>query len=164
MSRHAKRGKRRATPPARPVPRPPARPAPAARDTGFAARTARGKPAEDRPKAPWHPVPLAELCVLVGIILIVAGLIAGVSGDRGRLLLVTGLALGSLGGLDTAAREHFSGWASHTAVLAGVPAVAVAAVLFFAKAPWIAVVAAMVVVFAGAATGLDRAWRRRARH
>jgi hypothetical protein len=161
MSRHAKRGKRRATPPARPVPRPPARPAPAARDTGFAARTARGKPAEDRPKAPWHPVPLAELCVLVGIVLIVAGLIAGVSGERGRLLLVTGLALGSLGGLDTAAREHFSGWASHTAVLAGVPAVSVGAVLFFAKAPWIAVVAAMVVVFAAAGVTLDRAWRRR---
>jgi hypothetical protein len=164
MSRHAKRGKRRATPPARPVPRPPARPAPAPRGsapTGMAARSARGKPIEDRPKAPWHPVPLAELCVLVGIVLIVVGLIAGVSGDRGRLLLVTGLALGSLGGLDTAAREHFSGWASHTAVLAGVPAVAIAAVLFFAKAPWIAVVVAMVVVFAVAGVALDRAWRRR---
>jgi hypothetical protein len=159
MSRHAKRGKRRVTPPARPVPRPPARPA---RDTGLAARTARGKPAEDRPKAPWHPVPLAELCVLVGIVLIVAGLIVGVSGERGRLLLVTGLALGSLGGLDTAAREHFSGWASHTAVLAGVPAVSVGAVLFFAKAPWIAVVGAMVVVFAAAGVTLDRTWRRRA--
>jgi hypothetical protein len=158
MSRHAKRGKRRAAPPARPVPPPPPRPA---RPTGLAARTARGKPVEERPKAPWHPVPLAELCVLLGIVLIVVGLITGVSGDRGRLLLVTGLALGSLGGLDTAAREHFSGWASHTAVLAGVPAVAVAAVLFFAKAPWIAVVAAMVVVFAAAGIALDRAWRRR---
>ncbi|MEA2280729.1 MAG: hypothetical protein QOK21_1336 [Solirubrobacteraceae bacterium] len=159
MSRHAKRGKRRAAPPARPVPAPPPRPA---RSTRLAARTARGKPAEERPKAPWHPVPLAELCVLVGIILIVAGLITGVSGDRGRLLLVTGLALGSLGGLDTSAREHFSGWASHTAVLAGVPAVAVAAVLFFAKAPWAAVVAAMVIVFAAAGIALDRTWRRRA--
>jgi hypothetical protein len=164
MSRKARRGKRRPTPPARAVPRPPARPAPAARDTGLAARTARGKPAEDRPKAPWHPVPLAELCVLLGIVMIVAGLITGVGDDRGRLLLVTGLALGSLGGLDTAAREHFSGWASHTAVLAGVPAVAVAAVLFFAKAPWIAVVAAMVVVFGAAGVTLDRAWRRRSTH
>jgi hypothetical protein len=164
LSRHAKRGKRRAAPPARPVPAPPPRPAPSARPTGLAARTARGKPADERPRAPWHPVPLAELCVLVGIVLIVAGLIAGAGGDRGRLLLVTGLALGSLGGLDTAAREHFSGWASHTAVLAGLPAVAVAAVLFFAGAPWIAVVAAMVLIFAGAAIGLDRAWRRRARH
>jgi hypothetical protein len=162
MSRHAKRGKRRAARPERPVPPPPPRPAPAPRPTGLAARTARGKPAEDRPKAPWHPVPLAELCVLVGLVAIVAGLISGVSGDNGRLLLVTGMALGSLGGLDTAAREHFAGWASHTAVLAGVPAVAVGAVAFFARAPWVVVVVAMVVVFALAAVGLDRAWRRRA--
>jgi hypothetical protein len=63
---------------------------------------------------------------------------------------------------NTAAREHFSGWASHTAVLAGVPARSVGAVLFFAKGPWIAVVAAMVVVFAAAGIALDRAWRRRA--
>jgi hypothetical protein len=163
MSRHAKRGKRRAAPAARPVPAPPPRPAPSPRPTGLAARTARGKPPEARPRAPWHPVPLTELCVLLGIVLIVVGLISGVSGDRGRLLLVTGLALGSLGGLDTAGREHFSGWASHTAVLAGVPAVAIGAVAFFAKAPWIAVVAAMVVVFAAAGVALDRAWRRRVR-
>jgi hypothetical protein len=146
------------------VPRPPARPSAQRAPTGLAARTARGKPAEDRPRAPWHPVPLAELCVLLGIVMIVAGLISGVGDDRGRLLLVTGLALGSLGGLDTAAREHFSGWASHTAVLAGAPAVALSAVLVFAKAPWIAVVAAMVVVFAAAGVALDRAWRRRSTH
>jgi hypothetical protein len=127
---------------------------------GIASRTARGKPAEERPRAPWHPVPLAELCVLVGLVLMVAGLVAGLQGDRGRLLLVLGMALGSLGGLDTAAREHFAGWASHTAVLAGVPAVALGAVLFFASAPWIAVVAGMVVLFAAAAVVLDRAWRR----
>jgi len=47
-------------------------------------------------------------------------------------------------------------------VLAGVPAVAIGAVLFFAKGPWIAVVVAMVVVFVAAGVGLDRAWRRRA--
>jgi hypothetical protein len=105
-------------------------------------------------------VPLAELCVLCGIALIVAGLIAGVGDDRGRLLFAFGMALGALGGLDTAAREHFAGWASHTAVLAGVPAVALGAVLFFARAPWIAVVAAMVAAFAVAAVLLDRAWRR----
>jgi hypothetical protein len=127
----------------------------------MAARTARGRPADERPRTPWHPFPLTELCVLFGIVLIVWGLIAGVDASNGRLLLVTGLALGSLGGLDTAVREHFAGWASHTAVLAGTPAVAVGAVLFFAHAPWVAVVAAMVVVFAVAGITLDRAWRRR---
>jgi hypothetical protein len=115
---------------------------------------------EERPRAPWHPVPLAELCVFVGILLLIAGLIVGLGSDNGRLMLVTGMALGSLGGLDTAVREHWAGYASHHAVLAGVPAIATAAILFFAKAPWIAVIAAGVVVFAAALFPLRRAWRR----
>jgi hypothetical protein len=41
-----------------------------------------------------------------------------------------------------------------------VPAVALAAILYFAGAPWIAVVAGTVVAFAVAAVALDRAWRR----
>ena len=118
---------------------------------------------EDRPRAPWHPVPLAELCVFVGILLLVGGLIVGLGNDRGRLMLVTGMALGSLGGLDTAAREHFNGYAPHHSVLAGVPAVAVSAVLYVLRAPWIAIAGALVVVFAASAVGLDRAWRRAAR-
>ena len=79
-------------------------------------------PSSERPKAPWHPFPLVELCVLVGIVLIVLGLINFETRD-GKTMLLVGLALGSLGGLDTAAREHFAGYRSHTTVLAGVPAV-----------------------------------------
>jgi hypothetical protein len=45
-------------------------------------------------------------------------------------------------------------------VLAGVPALATAAVLFFAHAPWIAIPVAAVVVFAACAVPLQRAWRR----
>jgi hypothetical protein len=45
-------------------------------------------------------------------------------------------------------------------VLAGVPAVAAAAVLFFARAPWIAIPIAAVAVFAACAVPLHRAWRR----
>jgi hypothetical protein len=115
---------------------------------------------DERPRAPWHPVPLAELCVLVGIILLVAGLIVGLGSDRGRLLLVTGMSLGSLGGLDTAVREHWAGYAPHHMVLAGVPAIATAAVLYFARAPWLAVVVAGAIVFAAALFPLRRAWRR----
>ena len=115
---------------------------------------------EERPRAPWHPVPLAELCVFVGILLLVAGLIVGLDSDRGRLMLVTGLALGSLGGLDTAVREHWAGFASHHTVLAGVPAIATAAILYFASAPWIAVIAGGVIVFALALIPLRKAWRR----
>jgi hypothetical protein len=98
--------------------------------------------------------------VLIGIVLMVVGLVSGLGDDRGRLLLVTGMALGSLGGLDTAAREHFAGYSPHHTVLAGVPAVAGAAVLYFAKAPWIAVVVVGAAVFAGAFALLRRAWRR----
>src|SRR3954449_7386038 len=93
---------------------------------------------DERPKAPWHPFPLVELCVLVGIVLIVLGLIVGFESDRGQLALVCGVLLASLGGLDTAVREHFNGYKSHSSVLAGLPGVIAAAALFFARAPWIA--------------------------
>jgi hypothetical protein len=111
-------------------------------------------PLDERPKAPWHPFPLVELAVLVGLVLIVLGLFV-VRGDRGRIMLLFGLALGSLGGLDTALREHLAGYKSHSTLLAGVPAVLVAGVLVIAGAPQIAVPLAAAVVFA-AAFGLAR--------
>jgi hypothetical protein len=116
---------------------------------------------DDRPKAPWHPFPLVELCVLAGIVLIVLGLISRDS-PHGRAMLVSGLALGSLGGLDTAAREHFAGFKSHTMVLAGVPAVAVAGVLYFLQAPWLAVLIATAITLAVSARLLWGAFQRRA--
>jgi hypothetical protein len=115
---------------------------------------------EDRPKPPWHPFPLVELSVFVGIVLIVAGLLARDSG-RGRALLVLGLALGSLGGLDTTLREHFAGYRSHALVLALAPAVAVAALLAVAGAPIVVIPLAMVGVFGVAVMLLRAAWTRR---
>ncbi len=115
----------------------------------------------DRPNAPWHPFPLVELCVLAGIVLLVLGLVSHDS-PHGRAMIVAGLALGSLGGLDTAAREHFSGYRSHTMVLAGVPAVALAAILYFLSVPWIALVLAAGLTFAVALRLLWRAYERRA--
>lgn len=106
-------------------------------------------------------MPLVELCVLAGIVLIVLGLINADS-DRGRAMLVGGMLLGSLGGADTAAREHFSGFRSHTAVLAGIPAVATAAVIYFAALPWPAVVAGAIAAFAVSFLLLARAYARRA--
>ena len=116
---------------------------------------------DERPKAPWHPFPLVELCVLVGIVLIVIGLIVGFDSDRGQLALVCGVLLASLGGLDTAVREHFNGYKSHSSVLAGLPGVIAAATLFFARAPWIAVIAAGVLVFAFGFWAFRTAFRRR---
>ena len=113
---------RRAAQPTDAAPTPPAAPRPAPLS-------------DERPKAPWHPFPLVELCVLVGIVLIVVGAITGLDTDRGRLALLCGLVLASLGGLDTALREHFNGFRSHSSVLAGLPAVLVAGALFFGRAP-----------------------------
>jgi hypothetical protein len=126
---------------ARPAPAPPA-PAPARR-------------ADARPRAPWHPFPLVELCVLIGLVLLVWGLFR-FDDDGGRVMLVCGMALASLGGLDTALREHFSGYASHAFLLAALPAVLVAGVLFFARAPWVTIPIAAALVFAAAFLALRR--------
>jgi len=116
---------------------------------------------DERPKAPWHPFPLVELCVLVGIVLIVVGAITGLGSDRGRVALLCGLVLASLGGLDTALREHFNGFRSHSSLLAGLPAVLVAGALFFGRAPWLAVIAAGAGVFAFGFWAFRTAFRRR---
>src|SRR4051794_14162640 len=146
MSRHRRKRRQR---PAAATPRPRA---------AAAAVPARGA-ARERPRAPWHPFPLVELCVLVGLVLLeLGGLSAGT--DRGRLMLVCGMALGSLGGLDTALREHWAGYRSHTTVLAAAPAVLLAALLFFARAPWIAVILGAGAVGAAAWAGLRRVYRR----
>jgi hypothetical protein len=124
--------------------------------------TPRPAPLSDAPpKAPWHPFPLVELCVLVGIVLIVLGLIVGFDSDRGQLALVCGVLLASLGGLDTAVREHFNGYKSHSSVLAGLPGVIAAAALFFARAPWIVVAVGAALVFGLALWGFRTAFRRR---
>jgi hypothetical protein len=108
----------------------PAEPAPAPARPAAARR--RGP--RERPRAPWHPFPLVELSVLIGLVLLVWGLIR-LDDDSGRVLLVAGMALASLGGLDTALREHFGGYASHALLLSALPAVLITGLLFFAGAP-----------------------------
>ena len=121
-----------------------------------------GRPSlEERPKPPWHPVPLVELCVLVGIVLLVLGAL-NLDSDRGKLMLVLGMALGSLGGLDTALREHLAGYRSHTTVIASLPGVTTAAVLFFARVPWPVLIAGAVAVFVTVFWWMRRVFMRRA--
>jgi hypothetical protein len=121
---------------------------------------ARRRPAGERPRAPWHPFPLVELSVLVGLVLLVWGLFR-FDDDGGRVMLVCGMALASLGGLETALREHFSGFASHALLLAALPAVLLAGVLFFARAPWIAIPLSGALVFGAAFAWLRRGFRPR---
>jgi hypothetical protein len=119
-------------------------------------------PLEERPKTPWHPFPLVELAIFVGLLCLVVGFLTR-DRARGRVLLALGLTLGALGGLDTAVREHFAGFRSHTLVLAAFPAVATAVILALAGVPPVAVPAAAVLVFVAAFLGLRRAWDRTAR-
>ncbi len=125
-----------------------------------ARRPASRRMGAERPRAPWHPFPLVELSVLVGLVLLVWGLFRR-DDDGGRVMLVCGMLLASLGGLDTALREHFSGFASHALLLAALPAVLTAGVLFFAGAPWIAIVLAGALVLGSSFAWLRRWFRRR---
>ena len=114
---------------------------------------------EERPKAPWHPFPLIELSVLIGIVCIAVGFFSRDS-PLGRTVLALGFALGALGGLDTAVREHFSGYRSHALLLSAFPAVAVAVVAAIAGAPRVLVPALLVAVFVLAFGALRRVWDR----
>jgi hypothetical protein len=87
----------------------------------------------ERPEAPWGSFPLSELCVLLALILGIAGLI--VWGERGQLMLLAGLALGSLAGLELSIREHFAGYRSHSTLLAGAVAIALATAVLLLAGP-----------------------------
>ena len=116
---------------------------------------------DERPPAPWGSFPLVELVVLVGILMLVAGFFI-VGGERGTTLIVTGLALASLAGLELSIREHFAGYRSHSTMLAGV--VAMAALLVCAYLVKLTVGVSLLVgavAGAGAFILLARAFRAR---
>ena len=90
-------------------------------------------PLEEAPKAPWHPFPLVELSVLVGMVLVVVGVLS--EGDRRPILLFSGIGLISIASLELAVREHFAGYRSHSSLLAGVVGIGAAAALFPTSIP-----------------------------
>ena len=109
--------------------RPPGRQAqPGARAEPEVARPARRRPPE-RPPAPWGRFPLVELCVLLGLGLLITGFI--VQGARGATMIAAGVALASLAGLEVSIREHWAGYRSHSTVLAGVVTVLALATGYF---------------------------------
>jgi hypothetical protein len=93
------------------------------------ARSRRSRTARERPPAPWGSFPLVELVVLLSLIMLIAGFF--VQGTRGITMIVTGLTLGMLAGLELSIREHFAGYKSHSTVLAGSAAVVVLGLGFF---------------------------------
>lgn len=131
----------------------PARPRRAPADPGRRARL------DDAPRPPWHPVPLTELSILVGMVVLAVAFLGG--GPRVELVAF-GLVLVLLATGELALREHLAGYRSHSALLAGIAAIAVAAPLAaFARPPKAAVLAAAAVVFLVALQLLRDLFRRR---
>lgn len=132
--------------------------APASPRTGPPRRRAR---LDEAPKPPWAPFPLVELCILVGLVLIVVGFFA--TGQRAVTLLAFGLVLVGLATLDLSIREHFAGFRSHTTLLAGAAGVGSGTILFaLGLLGPVAPLVLAVVVFTLAWWGLRRTFRRRA--
>jgi len=73
-----------------------------------------------RPQSPFGGLPVSELAILIGFIGLVIGFIEG----GGPVVIVSVIVCG-LGVLEVTAREHFSGYRSHTILLAAIPALAV---------------------------------------
>lgn len=81
---------------------------------------------DDRPRAPWHPLPLSELLILAGAVAFAVAMAR--LGDRSLSatapLLVAGVLAVGLGTAEVSWREHRSGFRSHTLLLAFVPVLA----------------------------------------
>src|SRR3954468_4933370 len=166
-----RRSRKRATtpaapaPPARPeppapAPAPPARPEPPAPAPRPAPRTATYKSRrEDAPQPAWAPFPLTELCILLAIVLMGLGFFS--DGDRRGVLLGGGFVLVTLSAGELAVREHFAGYRSHSALLAGICAVLAAIPFWLLPVPQELVLVVGVLTFVGALVAFRRAFMRR---
>ena len=105
-------------------------------------------------------MPLVELAILSGLILIVAGFI--VRGTSGGVLATGGIVLVALASLELAVREHVSGYRSHSALLGGAAGVAVAALGELAGVTRIAILLVAVIVGISAFAALRGMFQRKA--
>jgi hypothetical protein len=74
----------------------------------------------ERPESPFGGLPISEILILVGAIGAVYGLVSSIG-----LVLAVGLVVCTLGVVEFSAREHFTGYRSHTTMLSAVPAIGV---------------------------------------
>ncbi len=114
---------------------------------------------DERPPAPWGRFPLVELCVLLALVMGIAGIL--IWGRRGQVMVACAAAVGSLAGLELSIREHFAGYRSHSTVLAGTVAVVVLAVLFFSRLPQAVMLVAAAAVFGTAFWLFREVFKRR---
>jgi hypothetical protein len=75
----------------------------------------------ERPPGPFGGLPVSELAIFAGAVALIVGAIR-----HGGPALIGGVVLCLLGVTEVTAREHFSGYRSHTTLLAAIPAVALA--------------------------------------
>jgi hypothetical protein len=115
---------------------------------------------DEAPKAPWHPVPLVELSILLGLVLIVVGFFT--RGETGGILVTGGIVLVSLASLELAVREHVTGYRSHSVLLAGAAAVLTGALGFVVGLPQVAILLVAVIVGISAFAALRGMFRRKA--
>jgi hypothetical protein len=116
--------------------------------------------AGERPPAPWGSVPLSELVILLGIVLILWGAARGSGGEE---MLAAGLVIASLGGGELALREHMAGYRSHSSLLAGVAAFVAVTVVALGLGPvkvWVLVVLGLG-VFAATFYAMRELFKRR---
>lgn len=81
-------------------------------------------PYGERPESPFGGLPVSEFAILVGAIVAVYGFAATVPAA-----LVAGLVICTLGVAEFSAREHFTGYRSHTLMLAAMPAILIGVAL-----------------------------------
>jgi hypothetical protein len=80
------------------------------------------KAAGERPPPPWHPLPLSELLILVGVIGAVIAYLRGY--ERNAALLGASIGAVVIGTVEVSLREHLSGFRPHTGMLSVIPAIA----------------------------------------
>jgi hypothetical protein len=129
--------------------------------TRAAPRSYRARLAE-APKAPWSPFPLVEISILAGLVILVIGFLTDDPERRGAFL-AGGTLLVSLAGLELSIREHFAGFRSHSALLAGAVALVVVVPLaFLTRLPQEALLAVGVIAYTLGFALLRRAFKVRA--
>jgi hypothetical protein len=99
------------------------RPEPSAAEPGIPARSQPGRASPlgaygERPPSPLGGLPVSEFAIFAGAVVLIVGVIR-----HGGPALIGGVVLCLLGVTEVTAREHLSGYRSHTVLLAAIPAV-----------------------------------------
>ena len=122
------------------------RPRPPRRPPRNAEPATLSEPTGERPEGPFGGLPISEIAIFAGAVGLIVGII-----QHGGPALIAGIAVCTLGVLEITGREHFSGYRSHTILLAAMPAVAaeIAFVAIFGEpSPRLLLLAVIVPIYA----------------